>query len=149
MKRANAVIGMIALLCIGGLIGGCSNVNNAESTITEASVKGPFEIIVEVEPIDDSAVSITRKIKYSGDHAIRLSHSSPLISVVAVSAGEEAVHGFDDILLTTELQPGQETNYGDPVRMDAREGETTIAVLAEFMTEEEEAAYSIPFEFEY
>jgi hypothetical protein len=77
MKHANAIIGMIALMCIGGLIGGCSNVYKAESTITRASVKGPFENIVEVEPIDDSTVSISRKFKYSGDHDIRISHSSP------------------------------------------------------------------------
>lgn len=140
---------LIKLMCVISIVclPCCANTDNKDKVISRSAFMGPFEIIVELMKNSNNSIIITRKLKYEGDQDIQIHHANPLISVVVSSKGSEVAHSFDSIELKTDLKPNETLTYGDPIMVNASQGNSIVSVLANF--EFEGSAYSIPLEFEY
>jgi len=138
---------LICIVALGCLLSGCDGKRGEHAPTACSASDGPFELIVECKPAGDGANSVLSKLTYTEDRNARIHHGKPLISVLVAPVGNDVMHMFDNIGLSTDLQPGETVTDGGPKTFPAERGDAVVSVQAHF--EWEGKFYFIPVEFEY
>ncbi|MCR2803314.1 hypothetical protein [Paenibacillus soyae] len=122
----------IIILCFAIGLAGCSRGGGPSIIAEKSASEGPFELIVEVQRLDDQRLQLIRKLKFSGDQDIEISHSDPLISISYSADGNAEAHHFDDIGLTSALQKKETLTYGEPIVVERIEEAKHVSAFAYF-----------------